>query len=179
MSKPCSPTATGWRPRVPTVVLINAGTASASELAAAAWREREVAWMVGARSFGKGVTQTVLPLVPGYSEPRAWKTIARTEQRGGYSVQGHGVNPDFVVKSELGGRHDDADDERRPRFTELFGRAFVTTEAVYRRPPARARAYAKVKRCVRVLSLTAGGSALRWLRDLQLRGAAAVALCAE
>lgn len=78
----------------PIVVLINEGSASASEIVAGALQDQKRAILVGTKSFGKGSVQTVLPL----SETRAIKlTTARYYTPSGRSIQASGILPDIVV----------------------------------------------------------------------------------
>jgi carboxyl-terminal processing protease len=79
----------------PLVVLINAGSASASEIVAGALQDRGRAVIMGSDSFGKGSVQTILPL----SESRAIKlTTARYYTPNGRSIQAEGIVPDILVE---------------------------------------------------------------------------------
>jgi carboxyl-terminal processing protease len=79
---------------LPLVVLINGGSASSSEIVAAALQDHRRAVLVGARSFGKGSVQTVVPL----SNNGAMRfTTARYYTPSGRSIQGLGVKPDVPV----------------------------------------------------------------------------------
>lgn len=79
----------------PMVVLINNGSASASEIVAGALKDNHRAIIVGTRSFGKGSVQTVLPL----DDKRAIKlTTALYYTPSGISIQAAGITPDIVVQ---------------------------------------------------------------------------------
>ena len=76
------------------VVLVNGGSASASEIVAGALQDHSRATIVGTTTFGKGLVQTVMPLSKG----RAVKlTTSRYYTPSGDSIHGSGVAPDIVV----------------------------------------------------------------------------------
>lgn len=81
----------------PLVVLINQGSASASEIVAGAMQDHERATILGTTSFGKGSVQTILPL----NDSTALKlTTARYYTPQGRSIQSEGIVPDILLKIE-------------------------------------------------------------------------------
>jgi carboxyl-terminal processing protease len=86
---------------VPMVVVINGGSASASEIVAGALQDQKRALILGTQSFGKGSVQTVLPL----SEKTGIKlTTARYYTPSGGSIQAKGITPDVLVEATPGGQ---------------------------------------------------------------------------
>src|SRR3546814_9469748 len=81
----------------PVAVLVDAGSASASEVRAGALHDNGRALMVGSRPFGKGCVQTLLPLDNGDSVKL---TTARYYTPSGKSIQARGIDPDVVLKPE-------------------------------------------------------------------------------
>jgi carboxyl-terminal processing protease len=79
---------------LPMAVLINGGSASASEIVAGALKDHHRAILIGTRSFGKGSVQTIIPM-PGHGAMRL--TTARYYTPSGRSIQALGVEPDIVV----------------------------------------------------------------------------------
>jgi carboxyl-terminal processing protease len=92
----------------PLVVLINGGSASASEIVAGALHDHKRATLIGTRSFGKGSVQTIIPL--GAGNGALALTTARYFTPSGHSIQARGITPDVEilqdVPDELKGRAD-------------------------------------------------------------------------
>jgi carboxyl-terminal processing protease len=81
---------------LPLAVLINGGSASASEIVAGALQDHHRAILLGTKSFGKGSVQTIIPL-PGHGAMRL--TTARYYTPSGRSIQAKGIEPDIVVEA--------------------------------------------------------------------------------
>ena len=93
----------------PIVVLINGGSASASEIVAGALQDHHRAIIVGTKSFGKGSVQTIIPLSSDGAAMRL--TTARYYTPSGRSIQSLGVSPDILVEQRI--RSDENPDEAR------------------------------------------------------------------
>ena len=93
----------------PIVVLINGGSASASEIVAGALQDHHRAIIVGTKSFGKGSVQTIIPLSSDGAAMRL--TTARYYTPSGRSIQSLGVSPDILVEQRI--RSDEDTDDAR------------------------------------------------------------------
>ena len=82
----------------PMIVLINSGSASASEIVAGALKDHSRAIIVGTRSFGKGSVQSIIPLA-GNGAMRL--TTARYYTPSGISIQAKGIEPDIIVEAGI------------------------------------------------------------------------------
>jgi carboxyl-terminal processing protease len=100
----------------PLVVLINGGSASASEIVAGALHDHKRATLIGTRSFGKGSVQTIIPLGRGHGALAL--TTARYFTPSGRSIQAQGISPDIEVLQDVP--------------DELKGRAEIKGEASMR-----------------------------------------------
>ena len=128
---------------VPLVVLINNGSASASEIVAGALQDHGRAIIMGTRSFGKGSVQTVLPL----DEERAIKlTTSLYFTPKGRSIQAQGIVPDIIVddafvtrrsrnvsqynEADLPGRLDNANNDEKAQNQDEMAEVLISAEEV-------------------------------------------------
>jgi carboxyl-terminal processing protease len=101
----------------PLVVLVNEGSASASEIVAGALQDHKKAVIIGAQTFGKGSVQTIIPMDSGAG---LRLTTARYYTPSGRSIQATGITPDIIVASptNLSVEADDKDEEqdKKPKY---------------------------------------------------------------
>jgi carboxyl-terminal processing protease len=114
----------------PVVVLINGGTASASEIVSGALQDHKRATIIGMISFGKGSVQTIIPLGEGRGALRL--TTARYYTPSGHSIQAEGIVPDIQVA-----QGDEADVPKLARPSEADLRGHLQGEPI---PPKRVNA---------------------------------------
>jgi carboxyl-terminal processing protease len=112
------------------IVLVNGGTASASEIVAGALQDHKRATIVGMTSFGKGSVQTIIPL--GETGGALRLTTARYYTPSGHSIQAQGIVPDIMVAQ---GDEDQTPKIARPSEADLPGH--LIGEPVIRKPDAK------------------------------------------
>ena len=118
---------------MPIVVLMNGGSASASEIVAGALQDHRRGIVMGTRSFGKGSVQTIIPL-SGHGAIRL--TTARYYTPSGRSIQAKGIDPDIIVEQATLNK---VTQPRRAREADLRGRLDNPDEVEPEEEPAAAK----------------------------------------
>ena len=116
----------------PIIVLINGGSASASEIVAGALQDRNRALVLGTQSFGKGSVQTVIPLQNGL-QGALRLTTARYYTPSGRSIQAHGIDPDIEMPVKYPGQEEPTGE--RPSEASLPGALDVEKEKTAKKKP--------------------------------------------
>ena len=112
---------------LPLIVLINGGSASASEIVAGALQDHSRAILVGTKTFGKGSVQTIVPLV---GDVAMRLTTARYFTPSGRSIQAMGVSPDIIVEQQSPISKEDLEEMKqgRERLKEIDLRGALSNE---------------------------------------------------
>lgn len=166
---------------IPMIIMMDWRSASSSEILAGAAQEQQMAWIVGERSFGKGVAQEVSPLyihgkeIEGMDQVR---TVYRFEFGSGHSPQVVGIEPDLPVRSSIAG----VDGELSAvRFADQFGEVFRAQEVPTAVDVSRVRSLKRLRVCVAHAQMAGqwrqNPLLNRWFADQQLRVAALASEC--
>ena len=126
----------------PVVVLVNGGSASASEIVAGALQDHKRATILGTRSFGKGSVQTIIPLGSGNGALRL--TTARYYTPSGRSIQAKGIVPEIEVLQDVPGRAEGA-----RQYAERGCSCAVISRTKARKRPARSPTCRRIRRTTR------------------------------
>ena len=161
-------------PDVPVITLVNWATASAAEVVTAVMRERGYSWIVGQKTFGKGILQRDFEYHNFERNLSIRASFARVELPSGYSYQQHGIQPDFPVSHTLPGVNGEM---FAWRFTDMFGPAWGAEKFEWDVSPITERLKKQINQCLKQSKLAGDEKTYRWLLDMQMRKSVGVALC--
>ncbi len=122
---------------LPMVVLVNEGSASASEIVAGALQDHRRAIIMGTRTFGKGSVQTIIPLGGGRGAIKL--TTARYFTPSGRSIQARGIDPDIVVEQARLETIDSIPQRREENLRERLDNPEAETDGEVEVEPSEAR----------------------------------------
>lgn len=133
---------------LPVIILINEGSASASEIVAGALQDHERAVIMGKKSFGKGSVQTVLPL---QDDNGIKLTTSRYYTPNGRSIQAEGIKPDILVETEIA----EGEEDKSFKFVRESDLAGHLENSIDQQDAANDESTADVKQAVKTITVAA------------------------